>query len=112
MTQSANQSQTPLTDSPWFWLYAFCTFGLAALTMMNNRYQQRQFGIERQYQARERAFEIQGGMEPTTEVTGPDNLVIRLNYLYVVLGLLLVGGWARLWWQRFRPTIYQHHPET
>jgi hypothetical protein len=71
----------------------------------NRRYQQRQFEIERQYQARERAFEIQGGMEPTTEVTGPDNLVIRLDFLYVILGLLLAAGWGRLWWQRFRPAM-------
>jgi cytochrome c-type biogenesis protein CcmH/NrfF len=44
----------PLSDSPWFWLLAFCLMALLALAAMHGKYTRRQAREERKYQAAER----------------------------------------------------------
>jgi hypothetical protein len=46
--------QSPVTDSPWFWVLAFSLMGLLALVVIGGKYSRRQANIERNYQARER----------------------------------------------------------
>lgn len=49
--------QSPLTDTPWYWVLIFSLMALAALVAIGPKYGPRQAGIERQYQARERVAE-------------------------------------------------------
>jgi hypothetical protein len=51
--------KSPITDSPWFWVFAFSLMALLALAVVgfSGKYGKRQAGIERQYQARERVAE-------------------------------------------------------
>jgi hypothetical protein len=53
--QSAvREPQSPLTDSPWFWVMVFSAMALAALLAIGPKYGGRQARLERQYQARQR----------------------------------------------------------
>ena len=47
----------PVSESPWFWVLIFSLMGLLALAAIHGKYGQRQAGLERQYQARERTAE-------------------------------------------------------
>src|SRR5947207_8719567 len=49
--------QSPLTDSPWYWVLVFSLMALAALAAIGGKYGRRQANIERQFQARERIAE-------------------------------------------------------
>jgi len=49
--------QSPLTDSPWFWVLAFSLMALLALLAIGGKYGRRQTRLELQYQARERIAE-------------------------------------------------------
>ena len=90
--------QAPITDSPWFWLYLFCTAGLIALAASSGKYQQRQARIEREYHA------TQVGRQSPEELDAeaPHQLMLPLQSLYVFFGVLLAIGWGSLWWKRFR----------
>jgi hypothetical protein len=48
------REQSPVTDSPWFWVLIFSGMALAALLAIGPKYGGRQARLERQYQARER----------------------------------------------------------
>lgn len=95
-------SRRLLTDSPWFWLYVFCTAGLIALVLAQPRFAARQVEIERQYQGRDRAFQLQSGQPPATAMSTGHNTIITLTPLYVMLGAAVLVGWGILWWTRFR----------
>ncbi|MFN3153398.1 hypothetical protein [Bremerella sp.] len=103
MSEHSSPQQEPITDSPWFWLYLFATVALILLIVFQGKLDIRQANIERQHQARQLA-------NPSNEVTGqspvtvssPGNTLIGLNYLIAVLAVLVVVGWVRLWYVRFR----------
>jgi hypothetical protein len=57
-------ARSPLTDSPWFWVYLFATFALIVLTVMRPRVLERQVQIERKEQGRQRAMERAAGRIP------------------------------------------------
>ena len=56
-SETTEQTQAPLSDTPWFWVLLFAIVGLLALVAMSPKYGRRQANIERQYQARERVAE-------------------------------------------------------
>jgi hypothetical protein len=51
--------QSPVTDSPWFWVLVFSLMALLALAVIGPKYGRRQAGMEVKYQARERIAEDQ-----------------------------------------------------
>jgi hypothetical protein len=94
--------QSPLTDSPWFWVLAFSLTALGALAAISfsGWYGKRQTRLERQYQARYRVAEkITAENNPaTSQRTGdleahrpfatPGNNLITLWPLAVLLGIV------------------------
>jgi hypothetical protein len=65
--------QSPLTDSPWFYVLAFSLMALLALAVIGPKYGRRQAVDERKYQARqriedERAARINPDAEPRKDV--------------------------------------------
>lgn len=116
MSATQAPQQEPITDSPWFWLYLFATTALILLVVFRSKLDIRQAEIERQYQARELATQVQDGQSDAARgdhpvsVSTPENTLIGWNYIYVVLGLLVSVGWVRLWYVRFRK-LNQPPPE-
>jgi hypothetical protein len=45
---------SPITDSPWFYVFVFSLMALLAVVVIGPKYGRRQSALERQYQARER----------------------------------------------------------
>jgi hypothetical protein len=91
-----------LSDSPWYWVYLFCTAGLIALVLAGPKFAARQSQIERSAQGRQRAVQNLSGEEPTTQLSTEENTHIRLRPLYYVLGALLAFAWIKLGWKQLR----------
>lgn len=101
-------SREPLTDSPWFWVYLFATTALILLVVFRPKLESRQASIERQHQAREMAWpDNQAADAEHKPVAATGDTVVGLRYLYWVLGLLVLLGWVRLWYVRYRPTGFR-----
>ena len=99
---NATSPPPPLSDSPWFWLYTFATFGLVLLVLIGPKFEERRAQQERQFQGRTRAMQQKLGEEPSVEMSTPGNTLLTLQPLYVLLGVMVSIGWATLWWQRWR----------
>jgi len=97
-----------LTDSPYYWIYLFCTVALAILIFMGPKIRARQAQIEQNYQGRQRAFEHLQGNVPATPVSTADNNQMQLGPLIACLAVILCIAWARLWWTHFR--VSRQHP--
>jgi hypothetical protein len=96
------QTLPPLSDSPWFWLYTFATFGLVMLVIISPKFEARRVQQERQYQGRARALQQRMGEEPSVPMSTEGHTWLTLRPLYAVLGGLIAIGWVTLWWQRWR----------
>lgn len=92
----------PLSDSPWFWLYTFATFGLVLLVLIGPKFEARRAQQERQFQGRSRALQQKLGEEASVPLSEPGRTWLTLRPLYVVLGVMIATGWITLWWQRRR----------
>ena len=102
-------SPPPVTDSPWFWICLFGTFGLVMLVAMDAKYAQRQAQIERQYQGRTRAAQQRAGETPSTPMSTRHQTQITLKPLYPVLAMFVLAGWILFWWARLRPGMISSH---
>ena len=100
----------PLTDSPWFWVYLFCTAGLLALLLQSGKYGARQSQLDRQFQGRELAKQLPSGEEVDYPFSTTEDKVDSLRPLYWILSGALAVGWVVLWWQRFRPSVPPNIP--
>lgn len=94
--------QSPLYESPWFWVYLFATAALAILLLANAKITGRQAQLERNMQARQRAAQVRAGETPTVPLSPPDKPQIGLAPLYALLTILLLVGWVGLWYTRLR----------
>jgi hypothetical protein len=101
----------PITDSPWFWFALFTAVGLSALLATGGRLGKRQTNIENKYQARagvasgQVQIEAEGGAKRAAAAprySTPEQQVIPLWPLEIVLGLIFVGSLVMLLRQRFR----------
>jgi hypothetical protein len=54
-----NQRGANVTDSPWFWAFAFSTVGLLGVWAISGKYDDRQKRMEARYEARQRISEVQ-----------------------------------------------------
>jgi cell division protein FtsL len=103
---SAPSAESPrrksILESPWYWLYAFCTVALAALVLMTPKFAERQAQIERQAQGRERAAQQRAGKTPSTPMSTAAATIVTLRPLMLLLAAVLAAAWAVLWWRHFR----------
>ena len=102
MSATATQPRRSILESPWYWLYVFCTAALVALALMGPKFAARQSQIERQYQGRERAQQQRLGREPAAQMSTVGQTYISLTPLVVVLAAVLAVAWPVLWWRHFR----------
>ncbi|MCA9237874.1 MAG: hypothetical protein KDA44_20510 [Planctomycetales bacterium] len=102
----SSAAKPALTDSPWLWFTLFTAVGLAALLATGGKFGKRQAGIERQYQARSAA--ASGQLQVDADATGkksvrgapeystPDETIIPLWPLEILLGMICAGSLAML----------------
>jgi hypothetical protein len=95
-------TRASITQSPWYWIYLFCTAALIGLMLFNNKLNQRQLYMERNFQGRQRALEQRAGQEPTTGLSTEGDTALSLQPLYLLLGGGLAFAWIVLWWRHFR----------
>ena len=90
-----------ISESPWYWVYLFCTAGLIALVLAEPKFAARQSQIERKAQGRQRAAQNLSGQEPRTPLSDEGHTQIRLRPLYYVVGGLLTAAWGHLLWKQY-----------
>jgi hypothetical protein len=95
-------NRSPLTESPWYWVYLFATGALIALALMSRKYDHRQAEIEREFSARQRHGYIVSDDRGPIEAPKPGRQLIRLQPLFVMFSLIFMGGWVLFWYQRSR----------
>jgi len=83
----------PITDSPWFWAYLFCTAALIALALIGPKYARRQAHIEREFQGRQRAAENLSGREPSVGLSSTGQTLITLQPLFLALAAITTVAW-------------------
>jgi hypothetical protein len=103
---AANSAPRPkLADSPWFWAYVFGAAALVALFVANAKFGPRQAQIEREFQARTRAAQQLNGQEPSLELSTPQQTLITLGPLWIVLAVVTIAGWFLFWQSRRASSI-------
>jgi hypothetical protein len=107
--------QSPITDSPWFWVLVFSLMALLALLAIGPKYGRRQTRLELQYQARERIAErratenkpeVAARIDDQTggrEFASPGDNLIPLWPLAAVLVLIAIFSAVMLGRGRGRP---------
>ena len=102
MTATDSSQRSPVTDSPWFWFYLFCTAALVALVLMRSKYGTRQAEIERQFQGRQRAGQTASQPAPAATFSNERRTMIQLDALFVAMAVGVAIGWCTFCWQRMR----------
>jgi hypothetical protein len=70
----AKRGRTDVTDSPWFWVFAFSAMGLLGVWAISGKYDDRQKRVEARYEARERIAAIkEGGAFPPYDSAAPQS---------------------------------------
>ena len=89
-----------ITDSPWYWVYLFCTAGAVALLLAGPKFAARQSQIERNSEDRLHvARQVAGQQVNVIEQESSQQRATRITLwpLYVVLGFVLSVAWFNLW---------------
>jgi hypothetical protein len=101
MHPTAKPTVRPITDSPWYWAYLFCTGALIAMVVIGPKYGLRQTQIEQNGQKRQWAARLAtGGAQRDSSPTTVAGHSIPLWPLFVLLGSVLSVAWTKL--------IYDH----
>src|SRR5688572_21680355 len=100
-----------ITESPWYWVYLFCTAGLVALVLAGPKFAARQSQIERKAQGRQRAAQHLSGQEPVTALSDAENTQISLRPLFYSLGGILVVAWMHLLWRSYSDSKPRTHDD-
>jgi hypothetical protein len=93
----------PVTDSPWFWVFAFSLMALLALAVMSGKYGRRQSREELKYQASERIAAGEKGDAASSDATGrrpysrPGATLIPLWPLTAIMFVIALVAWKMLW---------------
>ncbi|MBC8350983.1 MAG: hypothetical protein H8E66_03295 [Planctomycetes bacterium] len=100
MNSSSTTARYSITDSPWYWVYLFCTAGAVALLLAGPKFAARQSQIERKYEDRLHvAKHVAQPQLPVTEREAVQRTTTRVMLwpLYAVLGCVLSVAWYKLW---------------
>lgn len=109
MTQDGSTSaddRPSVADSPWLWIALFVCGALIALTLITSKFQQRQYQLERQYEARQAAGQSVRD-EDASQATQSGQLVITLKPLFYFLVLVLLVLTIVFWSGRIRHYLYK-----
>ena len=90
-------TRTPITDSPWFWVYLFGTAALIALALLTPKYGPRQAQLEREFQGRQRAAQNLNGQQPSIALSSAGRTLISLQPLYFGLAAMTLVAWIVFW---------------
>ena len=101
MNQLESSKRPRITDSPWYWLYLYCTFGLIALVVAGPKIAQLQLHAEQNFQGRQRANQQAAGQQITIPLTTLEDRKVKLAPLFLILAGLLCFGWISLWYRHF-----------
>ncbi|MBP90800.1 MAG: hypothetical protein CMJ64_29500 [Planctomycetaceae bacterium] len=112
VSTSETRRRPPITDSPWYWVYLFCTGGLVALVLVGPKFAAKQSRIERNYEARQRAAQhVAGRTRPEAEPQSPrTGTRIGLQPLFITLAIVLSLAWCNLWWRHYRGATAKDKP--
>ena len=102
MAAPDDSQRSPVTDSPWFWFYLFCTAALVALVLMRSKYGARQAQIEQQFQGRQHAGQTSSPPATATTFSNERRTVIQLDALFLLMAVGVAIGWFSFCWQRMR----------
>ena len=100
MNGTSAPAKTSITDSPWYWIYLFCTAGAVALLLAGPKFAARQSQIERNYEARQHAAQHVAKQQLDFTAREAEQLTttrVTLWPLYVMLGGVLSLAWFKLW---------------
>ncbi|MCA9142540.1 MAG: hypothetical protein H6821_09415 [Planctomycetaceae bacterium] len=100
MNTVSSSSRKSITDSPWYWVYLFCTAGAIALLLAGPKFASRQAQIERKYEARQHVAQQIAKQQSNFNEQEAEQLTetrITLWPLYAVLGCVLAVAWFNLW---------------
>jgi hypothetical protein len=103
VSTSDQTRRRPITESPWYWVYLFCTAGLVALVLAGPKFAARQSQIERKYESRQRAAQHAAGREIPGSTAQEQRTGTRIGLapLYIMLGTILSIAWCVLWWRHY-----------
>jgi hypothetical protein len=92
---AAKRGRTNVTDSPWFWVFAFSAVGLLGVWAISGKYDDRQKRVEARYEARERiAANKDGAGPPSSDSAAPQagySSERRVHLHFLAGGLLIVS---------------------
>ena len=95
------KTQTPPTDSLWFWLAIFTCGALVALLLTAHKFESRQTQLEHQYEARQAAGQSISN-DDNRSMTRSGRLIITLKPLFSFFVCLLFVLTAAYWIGRLR----------
>jgi hypothetical protein len=91
----AKRGRTNMTDSPWFWAFAFSGIGLLGVWAISSKYDDRQKRVEARYEGRERiAAKLQGASVPAEDLTDLQagySTERRVPLHFLAAGLMIVS---------------------
>lgn len=91
-----------MTDSPWFWVYLFTTFGLIVMLLMLPKLEQRQRELDLEGQAKRVSMDLPAPNSNTDAALAQGTPRKRFSWLIGLLAVLLTGGWITFWFSRQR----------
>jgi hypothetical protein len=91
-----------ISESPWYWIYLFCTVGLVLLVLMEPKVIALLARDTNQAVGRQRAWQQQMGQDPAAEMATAEQMKRFVRSLYAILGSVLLVGWIVFWWQQYR----------
>jgi hypothetical protein len=107
MSASSASANNSITDSPWYWVYLFCTAGAIALVLAGPKFAVRQAQIEDNSQARQHAARHVAEQSLSLAENNPapqSETRMQLWPLYVMLGIVLSVAWFNLWRRQHQRT--------
>jgi hypothetical protein len=115
----AKRGRAELTDSPWFWAFAFSGMGLLGVWAISGKYDDRQKRVEARYEARERIAAGKGGAAAAgSDATAPQagyssERRVPLHFLagglliVSVVSLVMLSRWSRSLANKGRPEVIE-----
>jgi hypothetical protein len=112
----AKRGRAELTDSPWFWAFAFSAMGLLGVWAISGKYDDRQKRVEARYEARERIAAMKdGAAAPDSDAAAPQadySAERRVPLHFLAGGLFIVSVVSLLMLSRFgRSVADKYRPE-
>ena len=114
----AKRGRAELTDSPWFWAFAFSAMGLLGVWAISGKYDDRQKRVEARYEARERIAAMKDSAAAGSDSAAPQagysaERRVPLHFLagglsiVSVVSLVMLSRWGRSVASKDRPEVVE-----